>query len=156
MPELPDIVTYLRALEPRVMGRPIAKVALRTPFLLRTVDPPLAAIVGRPVRALSRGMEQRLALARALLHAPDLLILDEPWTGLDAAAADLLDALLREQRAARRTVLLATHDLARGLALADRALVIHHGGIEWETRVDADALTAVDAVYRRVTNAVAA
>ena len=54
MPELPDIVTYLRALEPRVLGRPISRVALRTPFLLRTVDPPLAAVVGAPVRALSR------------------------------------------------------------------------------------------------------
>jgi heme exporter protein A len=116
----------------------------------------LVDVAERPVRALSRGMEQRLALARALLHAPDLLILDEPWTGLDAAASDLLDALLREQRAARRTVLVATHDLARGLALADRALVLHHGRVEWETRVSADSLAAVDAVYRRVTNAVAA
>jgi len=60
----------------------------------------------------SRGMLQRLALCRALLHDPDLLVLDEPFTALDAAGAELLDRLLAELAGAR-TVLLSTHDLRR-------------------------------------------
>jgi ABC-type multidrug transport system ATPase subunit len=77
-----------------------------------------------PVASFSRGMQQRLALCRALLHEPALLLLDEPYAGLDDAAAELLDAELGEL-VGRRTLLLATHDPGRvdhlatgGLALA--------------------------------------
>ena len=106
----------------------------------------------RPVRAFSRGMEQRLSLARALLHDPELVLLDEPWSGLDAAAADWLDALLAELRSRGRTVVAATHDFARGLGVADRAVILHRGRIAWEGPVAAD----VDAMYRQITGAVAA
>jgi heme exporter protein A len=110
----------------------------------------------RPVRVLSRGMEQRLALARALLHEPDLLLLDEPWSGLDAGAADLLSDLLAGLHRDGRTLVAATHDLDRGLALADRALILHRGRLVWEAALEGDARDAVDAAYRRVTGAVAA
>ncbi len=106
----------------------------------------------RPVRTFSRGMEQRLSLARALLHDPELLLLDEPWSGLDAAAADWLDRLLVELRARGRTIVAATHDFARGLAVADRAIILHRGRIAWEGDVGAD----VDTHYRQITGAVAA
>jgi heme exporter protein A len=106
----------------------------------------------RPVRTFSRGMEQRLALARALLHDPDLLLLDEPWSGLDAAAADWLAALLGELRSRGRTIVAATHDFARGLGVADRAIILHRGRVAWEGAVGAD----VDAMYRQITGAVAA
>jgi heme exporter protein A len=106
----------------------------------------------RPVRAFSRGMEQRLALARALLHDPELVLLDEPWSGLDAAAADWLDALLGELRARGRTIVAATHDFARGLGVAERALILHRGRVAWEGSVAAD----VDSLYRQITGAVAA
>lgn len=109
----------------------------------------------RPVRVFSRGMEQRLALARTLLHDPELLILDEPWSALDAGAADLLSGLLRTLRGEGRTLLVATHDFERGLALADRAVILHGGGIVWEAARSAD-LKTVHAAYRRVTGAVAA
>ena len=112
----------------------------------------LADACDRPVRAFSRGMEQRLSLARALLHDPELVLLDEPWSGLDAAAADWLDALLGELRARGRTVVAATHDFARGLGVADRAVILHRGRIAWEGPVAAD----VDARYREITGAVAA
>jgi ABC-type multidrug transport system ATPase subunit len=72
---------------------------------------------GERVAAYSRGMTQRLALCRALLHDPALLVLDEPFTALDESGAALLDRELAEL-AGQRTVLLATHDPARVATLA--------------------------------------
>ena len=77
--------------------------------------------------ALSRGQRQRVALARALLHDPDILFLDEPFSGLDPSAAAALEAVLRERRSPERLVVLVTHDLKRGLGLADRVVVLRHG-----------------------------
>jgi heme exporter protein A len=81
----------------------------------------------RPVRTLSRGLEQRCALARALLHEPELLLLDEPFTGLDVDAASMLSELLRRAHAGGTTLLLVTHDLWRGFELCTRAVVLVRG-----------------------------
>lgn len=116
----------------------------------------LAHAASRPVRVFSRGMEQRLALARALLHDPDLVVLDEPWSGLDAAGTAILDGMLTDLRRAGRTIVVATHDLARGLALADRAVILHDGRVACEATGGVGAFDAVDAAYRRITGAVAA
>lgn len=116
----------------------------------------LADVGDRPVRLFSRGMEQRLALARALLHDPDLILLDEPWNGLDAAAAEWLGGLLVDLRAHGRTVVVATHDFQRGLEVATRAVIVHRGRLAWQTPVSGEALSAVDAMYRQITGAVAA
>ena len=116
----------------------------------------LSDAADRTVRLFSRGMEQRLALARALMHDPELVLLDEPWSGLDAAAADWLAELLGEVRAAGRTVIAATHDFQRGLDVATRAIVLHRGRLAWETTVTAETLPTVDKVYREITGAVAA
>jgi heme exporter protein A len=116
----------------------------------------LADAADRTVRRFSRGMEQRLALARALMHDPELVLLDEPWSGLDAAAGDWLVDLLRELRGGGRTVVVATHDFGRGLAVATRALVLHRGRLAWETPVTADTAATVDVRYREITGAVAA
>ena len=75
------------------------------------------------VSAYSRGMTQRLALCRVLLHEPELLVLDEPYSALDEAGAELLDAQLAELRG-ERTCLLATHDPARVRPLASGALAL--------------------------------
>jgi heme ABC exporter ATP-binding subunit CcmA len=75
------------------------------------------------VASYSRGMAQRLALCRVLLHEPDLLVLDEPYSALDEAGAQLLDAQLTELRA-ERTFVLATHDPARVEPLATGALAL--------------------------------
>jgi heme exporter protein A len=82
-----------------------------------------------PVGGFSRGMVQRLTIARATLHEPDVLLLDEPYTGLDQDAAGLLDTLLRHESELGRTILLITHDLAHGLQQSDRIAVLNRGRI---------------------------
>ena len=79
------------------------------------------------VSGFSRGMRQRLALERALLHNPRLLLLDEPFTGLDDASTMSLIARLRELRAAGCITLVATHDLDIGEAVLDRAVILQDG-----------------------------
>jgi heme exporter protein A len=79
------------------------------------------------VHGFSRGMRQRLALERALLHAPQLLLLDEPFTGLDDASTVGLVSRLVELRAAGCVVLVATHDLDVAEAVLDRAVVLREG-----------------------------
>jgi heme exporter protein A len=92
----------------------------------------LGSAARRPVRTFSRGMTQRLALARALLHRPELLLLDEPFSGLDPQATSTLDALLRDLRAAGHAIVLATHDVPRAAALASRVVMLHRGRIDWD------------------------
>ena len=86
-----------------------------------------------PVRVFSRGMEQRLALARTLLHEPDLLLLDEPYSGLDSRGVSTLQAALADVKAQGKTVILTTHDFALGLELCDRALIFHQGCVAWQS-----------------------
>jgi heme exporter protein A len=76
------------------------------------------------VAAFSRGMAQRLALCRALLHDPDLVLLDEPYSGLDDAGADLLDGELAALREGKHTCVLATHDPQRVAQLATGGLAL--------------------------------
>jgi heme exporter protein A len=78
-----------------------------------------------PLHALSRGMVQRLAICRAVLHGPELLLLDEPLAGLDPDAEDLVEPLIG--RDGRHTRVLVTHDIDRGLAQADRVLGLRDG-----------------------------
>jgi heme exporter protein A len=81
-----------------------------------------------PVRTFSRGMAQRLGLARALLHEPELLLFDEPYAGLDAAGARLLDRVLADLGPARGAVMV-THEVERGVALAGRVMVMRAGRV---------------------------
>jgi heme exporter protein A len=75
------------------------------------------------VRTFSRGMQQRLALARTLLHDPEMVLLDEPYTGLDPHAALMLRGVLQQLHDGRRTVLLVTHNISQGLELANRVAI---------------------------------
>lgn len=81
------------------------------------------------VRTFSRGQQQRLAIGRAVLHDPTVMLFDEPYTGLDQDASAMLDEVLQSVAALGRTVLMTTHDLLRGLAVADRALILSRGKI---------------------------
>jgi heme ABC exporter ATP-binding subunit CcmA len=82
----------------------------------------LTEVAGRPAGRLSRGMQQRLAIGRAILHDPKLLVLDEPDSSLGSDGAELLEAVMRD-----RTVVLATHDHALANKLCRRTLVLRHG-----------------------------
>ena len=86
-----------------------------------------------PVRHFSRGMEQRLSLARAVLHAPDLFLLDEPYTGLDTKAISILHATLAQAKEQGKTVVLTSHDFERSRDLCTRAIILHRGQISWQS-----------------------
>jgi heme exporter protein A len=104
-----------------------------------------------PVRTYSRGMQQRLAIARAMLHDPPILLLDEPDTGLDQHAAAMLTDLLREVGATRRTVLMTTHNLERGLELGDRVAILAGGRIAYQAgKSELDAQQFREVYYRFV------
>ena len=89
----------------------------------------------RRVRTLSHGMQKRLSMARAILHEPVALLLDEPESGLDAESVAALGAFLRDWAASGRTALLTTHSAEVGLAWADRALTLSGGRIESDVAV---------------------
>jgi heme exporter protein A len=99
------------------------------------------------VRTFSRGMEQRLALARVLLHEPDLLLLDEPYTGLDAQGVATLQSALTRMKAQGKTIILTTHDFAFGLELCTRAFIVNRGRIVWESGGQVPSVPEFVAVY---------
>ncbi len=115
------------------------------------------------VRTFSRGMQQRLSLARALLHDPALLLLDEPYTGLDQQAAEMLREVLAalspplspqklggmKGGAGSRTVLMTTHNLERGLELCDRAAILVNGRIVHQEAKDSLDVVSFQETYRR-------
>lgn len=84
---------------------------------------------GDLVRTYSRGMLQRLSIARALIHNPDVLLLDEPYTGLDQDASGILDSLLVQAHTDGKTIVMVTHELDRAQRLAQRAVIISRGAI---------------------------
>ena len=81
------------------------------------------------VRTFSRGMQQRLAIGRAILHNPAILLLDEPHTGLDQTAGEILDKILKDVALEGRTVVMTSHDLLRASELASRLVLLSKGKI---------------------------
>lgn len=84
------------------------------------------------VRTLSNGMQKRVSLARAVLHRPRLLIFDEPEAGLDQEALDLVEALLEAHRAEGGSAVVTTHNVERGLSIADRVIILSNGRISYD------------------------
>lgn len=119
------------------------------------------------VRTFSRGMVQRMAIARALLHDPEVLLLDEPDTGLDPQAAEMLHGLLSElsrrpgagvsaasDRTAGaddierpRTIVTVTHSIERGLAIADKVIILANGRVAFEAAVDGMSAAEFRPIY---------
>ena len=92
---------------------------------------------GKPVRALSRGLQQRVTLARAFLHQPQWLILDEPFTGLDAAATSHLEVLLQSLRHDGKGVIFSTHQFSQGASIALRMVALERGRVRYDGPPDA-------------------
>jgi heme exporter protein A len=108
----------------------MADADLRIAALLDRVG--LKRRINDPVRSFSRGLNQRLGVARVMLHDPSLILLDEPYTGLDANAVEMLNAMLDEAVSAGKTIILTTHDLEQGLRSASRAAIIERGRIVFD------------------------
>ena len=113
----------------RLYDMPEVELEARITELLNRVG--LERRADQRVRFFSRGMQQRLSLARAVLHRPPVLLLDEPDTGLDRQAAEMLTGLISEpaQGDIPRSVLMTTHNLERGLAMSQRMVVLAGGRI---------------------------
>jgi heme exporter protein A len=97
------------------------------------------------VRSLSRGMQQRVSIARAMVHSPQLVLADEPYSGLDESGARALTALLQELRSAGTAIIVVTHNLVEGLSLATHAAVMQRGKfVRYDAagRVDAKSYAA--------------
>jgi heme exporter protein A len=111
----------------------------------------LAGRAREPVRNYSRGMQQRLAIARAFLHDPGVLLLDEPFTGLDQEGTEFLQNYLRESRARHKTCLMAIHDAPLGYALADRLVVVERGVVALDLPRQSVTLDEFQDRYRALT-----
>lgn len=97
------------------------------------------------VRTFSRGMTQRLSIARALIHDPDVVFLDEPYSGLDPHAVEIFDELIASQREGR-TFVMVSHDLQKGFAMCTHALVLAKGKVvafDEKNALDFDEFTAL-------------
>ncbi len=104
------------------------------------------------VRTYSRGMLQRLSIARALLHDPHILLLDEPYTGLDQDAAAMLDDLLRMAQGEGHTIVMVSHQLDRSAQLASRALILSRGVIAYDAPTPGLTELQLAAEYTSVTH----
>ncbi len=113
----------------------------------------LAARANDLVRTFSRGMQQRLAIARAIQHEPHVLLFDEPYTGLDQDAAAMLDTLLRDVARDGHTIIMTTHDLSRALALSTEVAILSRGKIGYHGPSADLSPQAFPALYAEVTSA---
>jgi heme ABC exporter ATP-binding subunit CcmA len=108
-----------------------------------------------PVEEYSRGMQQRLALARALVHDPDLVLLDEPFSGLDPRATQRLGDLLADLARRGKAVLFTSHDLEAGLSMAHRVAILWGGKLAYEARREGLTLNTLAYAYASLSGRVA-
>lgn len=104
------------------------------------------------VATLSRGMQQRFSIARALLHKPSIVLMDEPETGLDQEAIPVLWNAMPDETGVKRTVILVTHNLERGLELGERLIIMNRGGIVYEGVRESMDLSGLKEAYRNCTS----
>jgi heme exporter protein A len=108
----------------------------------------LTRVANVPVRQFSRGMRQRLALARTFLNMPRVLLLDEPFTSLDDRAIAMLSELLRESRQRGVTIVLSTHQLREALAIASHVALLENGRLRFAGERTPDMLDDPSLLYR--------
>ncbi len=108
----------------------------------------LERVARMPARQFSRGMRQRLALARTFLHSPKLLLLDEPFTSLDDRAIAMLSQLLSEARRRGATIILSTHQLREALAIASHVALVENGRLRYSGERTGEMLDDPGLLYR--------
>jgi heme exporter protein A len=123
----------------------VADVEARARVLLEAEG--LGEVAERAAGSFSRGMAQRLSIARALMHDPPIVLLDEPFTGLDRRASAGLSERIRALRAGGRALLLVSHDLGQAVALADAALLLGGGRVAQLLRAPALSAAALEQAY---------
>ncbi len=116
-----ECLAYLGALK----GMPRKEATRRAATLLQRAG--LEEYAGRKIKELSKGMAQKAQFLAAIVHDPDLMIMDEPFQGLDPVNTDLLKTILLEEQARGKTVILSTHDMNQVEELCQRILLINHG-----------------------------
>lgn len=142
----PGVYGALSALENLEFAAAMSGRAFPGMALLAQVG--LDRVARRPVRTFSQGMKRRLALARAWLHTPLLLLLDEPFSGLDGEGQRVADALMKDVKGRGGSVILATHEWERGLAVADTVMELVDGQV-MSVSVSAEFSTARAALSAR-------
>jgi heme exporter protein A len=141
----------LTALENLRFYARLMDVAADTDSLVRRIEE--VGLAGRerePVRNYSRGMQQRLAIARAFLHNPAILLLDEPFTGLDQSGSEFLKSYLMKARSDGRICIMTIHDTQSGYEMADRLIVIERGVAALDVAKASLSLEAFQARYRQI------
>jgi heme ABC exporter ATP-binding subunit CcmA len=108
----------------------------------------LSRAAAMPVRQFSRGMRQRLALARTFLHSPTVLLLDEPFTALDDRAVTMLSDLLLEARQRDATIIISTHQLREALPIASHVALIENGRLRYSGERTEEMLDDPGLLYR--------
>ncbi len=132
VPEEPHLYGHLSGLEYLVMvgqlrGLPSKPTGDRIDGLLRLLS--LHSDRHAPISAYSKGMRQKVLLSGALLHNPDLILLDEPFSGLDVASGLILRSLIQELAARGKVVLFSSHELETVERVCSRVVILHHGRI---------------------------
>jgi sodium transport system ATP-binding protein len=137
----------------RLYGMEEAALAQRIDRLVEQLE--MGSFVARPCGTLSSGQKQRANIARAFLHSPDLLILDEPTAALDVISGQFIVEAIRAEKAAHRAVLFSTHIMSEAEYLCDRILMLHQGrivdeGTQAELLARSDTANLTDAFLKMV------
>ncbi|MCM3765234.1 heme ABC exporter ATP-binding protein CcmA [Neobacillus niacini] len=107
----------------------------------------LGFFLNEPVKNFSRGMIQRIAIARAIIHEPEILLLDEPHTGLDQGAISILNNVILNMKQKGTTTLMVTHDFKQAAEICDRIIIVKNGKIVDDFTIEQPSLSVVSEKY---------
>ena len=153
------VVTHDPLLYEDLTGRENLRFFARM-FSLREIDQRIEAVTAlmgmtprldQRVGTMSHGMRKRFSVARAMLHDPAILLMDEPESGLDQEALGMLDALVSDGSNPLRTVLMTTHSLERAIAVGQRMAILANGKVAYEESLEGSGSEAIRDAYMRHT-----